>query len=166
MASKVRIIPVKNRLRALLYAPGGVSRDDALGTARQNVESLRRDFVKAIPAEIAALESMLDPDKQSITKDELEAMLRRAGQILTLSGTFGFGMLDLVVKRFCDLVLGMLDKNIDKVAPVAVHLRAMRLVCPGGLALNAMEAERMLKSLDDVQEHLGIGKKPGEPSTS
>ncbi len=164
MEPKVRIIPVKNRLRALLYAPGGVSRDDALGAARQNVESLRRDFVKAIPAEIAALESMLDSDKKTITKDELEAMLRRAGQILTLSGTFGFGMLDLVVKRFCDLALGMLEKNIDKVAPVAVHLRAMRLVCPGGLALNAMEADRMLKSLEDVQAHLGIVPKSPPPA--
>lgn len=162
MESNVRIVPVKNRLRALLYAPGGISRDDALGAARQNVESLRRDFVKAIPAEIAALEGMLDAGKTTITKDELDAMLRRAGQILTLSGTFGFSLLDQVVKRFCDLALGMIEMDIDKVAPVAVHLRAMRLVCPGGVALNVMEAERILKSLEDVQEHLGIGKK-GSP---
>ncbi|GAA0560337.1 hypothetical protein [Rhizomicrobium electricum] len=159
MEPNVRIVPVKNRLRALLYAPGGVSRDEALGAARQNVEMLRRDFVKAIPAEVAALESMIDPAKNTITSGELDAMLLRAGQILTLSGTFGFPLLDQVVKRFCDLALGMLEKNLDMVAPVAVHLRAMRLVCPGGVALNAMEADRMLKSLEDVQAHLGIGKK-------
>jgi hypothetical protein len=158
MEPKVRIIPVKNRLRALLYAPGGISRDEALGVARQNVEALRRDFVKAIPAEIAALEEMIGPDKQTITKEELDAMLIRAGQILTLSGTYGFSLLDQVVKRFCDLALGMIEKDLDMVAPVAVHLRAMRLVCPGGVALNTMEADHILKSLEDVQAHLGIKK--------
>jgi hypothetical protein len=158
----VRIIPVKNRLRALLYAPGGVSRDDALSAARQNVETLRREFVGAIPLEIAALEAMLDvAGKKYVTKDELDAMLLRAGQLLTLSGTFGFDLLDQVVKRFCDLAMGMIEKDIDKAAPVAVHLRAMRLVCPGSVQLNAEDADNMLKSLERVHAHLGIKRLDG-----
>jgi hypothetical protein len=160
---KVRVTPVKSRLRQLLYAPGGMSRQEALGSATQNVEMLREEFVGAIPLEIAALEEILNAaGKKTISKDELDAMLRRAGQLLTLSGTFGFDLLDRVVKRFCDLAMGMAENNLDKTAPIAVHLRAMRLVCPGNPELSAVEADHMLKSLEHVHAHLGIGtaKKP------
>lgn len=160
MVSTVKVIPVKNRLGMLLRAPGGMARDDAVAAAGQNVETLRSVFVKAIPREIAALETILNvAGRTTITKDELEAMLRRAGQILTLSGTFGFGRLDDVVKRFCDLAMGMIDKNIEQTAPVAVHLRAMRLVCPGGgMGLSDTDAEQILKSLERVHAHLGISR--------
>ncbi len=162
MASKVTITPVKNRLRQLLYAPGGMSRDEALGAARQNVEALRGEFVNAIPLEIAALETLLhEAGRKHVSKETLDIMLRRAGQLLTLSGTFGFDLLDEVVKRFCDLAMGMMEKDLDKTAPVAVHLRAMRLVCPGGVALSAEEAGHMLKSLENVHAHLGIKRQDG-----
>jgi hypothetical protein len=161
---EVRIVPVKSRLRQLLYAPGGVSREEALGAATQNVETLRTEFVAAIPLEIAALETILHAaGKTRISGDELDAMLRRAGQLLTLSGTFGFDLLDRVVKRFCDLAMGMKEKNIDKTAPVAVHLRAMRLVCPGGAELGEEEARHMLVSLEHVHAHLGIKHLDGTP---
>jgi hypothetical protein len=153
----VKVTPVKSRLRQLLYAPGGISRNEALSTAGSNVETLRTEFVAAIPLEVAALEAILDASgRKHISKDELDSMLRRAGQILTLSGTFGFDLLDKVVKRFCDLALGMIDKNIDMTAPIQVHLRAMRLVCPGGSPLSAEEAAHMLQSLERVHAHLGI----------
>jgi len=125
MGSTVKVIPVKNRLGMMLDARGGMARDDAVSAAGQNVETLRSVFIKAIPREVAALEAMLNATgRTTITKDELEAMLRRAGQILTLSGTYGFGMLDDVVKRFCDLAMGMIDKNIEQTAPVAVEKKA------------------------------------------
>jgi len=157
MSSMVKIIPVKNRLGQLLHKPGGISRDDAVSAAKGNVETLRGRFVKAIPAEIAALEALLAAaDRKHIGKDELEAMLGRAGQLLTLSGTFGFGQLDEVVKRFCDLAMGMIEKDLDQTEPVAVHLRAMRLVCPGGAAISQTEAAHMLESLERVHRYLGI----------
>lgn len=159
MSSMVKIIPVKNRLGQLLRKPGGISRDDALAAADQNVDTLREEFVAAIPVEIAALEAMLGAaGHKYVTKDDLEAMLRRAGQLLTLSGTFGFTLLDEVVKRFCDLAIGMIDKGIDKGAPVAVHLRTMRLVCPGSTELSKLEAEHVLQSLERVHAHLGIAR--------
>jgi hypothetical protein len=165
MGSLCKITPVKNRLGQLLHKPGGIARDDAVASAGSNVETLRGKFVRAIPKEIAALEAILNvAGRTRISKDELDAMLNRAGQLLTLSGTFGFARLDLVVKRFCDLALGMIDKDIDMVAPVTVHLRAMRLVCPGSAQISDVEVEHMLKSLEGVHAHLGIAT--GEGSTT
>lgn len=157
MASTVKIIPVKNRLGQLLRKPGGIARDEAISAATSNVESLRGRFIKAIPVEISALEGILRATgRENISKDELDAMLQRAGRLLTLSGTFGFALLDDVVKRFCDLAVGMIEKDIESTAPVAVHLRAMRLVCPGGIGMTEADANSMLTNLERVHAHLGI----------
>jgi chemotaxis protein histidine kinase CheA len=157
MSSVVKVIPVKNRLGQMLRKPGGVSRTEAVTAAVQNVDTLREEFVAAIPQEIAALEEMLAAaGRKHVSKDDLDAMLRRAGNLLTLSGTFGFTLLDQVVKRFCDLAVGMMEQGLDQGAAVAVHLRTMRLVCPGGAELSSFEAGHVLDSLEQVHAHLGI----------
>jgi hypothetical protein len=159
MGSCVRIIPVKNRLGQMLHKPGGIGRKEACETAVQNVESLRDEFVGAIPGEIAALEMIVQAGgRQRIPASELDAMLRRAGQLLTLSGTYGYDLLDEVVKRFCDLASGMIERNIEDVAPIDVHLRAMRLVCPGGPELSPEAAENMVSGLEAVRAHYGISR--------
>lgn len=157
MGSCVKIIPVKNRLGQMLQKPGGIGRQEACEAAVQNVESLRDEFVGAIPGEIAALEMIVEAaGRKRMPASELDAMLRRAGQLLTLSGTYGYDLLDQVVKRFCDLASGMIDKNIEDVAPVNVHLRAMRLVCPGAPELPQEAADNMLTGLEAVHAHYGI----------
>lgn len=161
MGSCVRIIPVKNRLGQLLRKPGGIGRKEACEAAVQNVELLRDEFVAAIPGEIAALEMIVEASgRKRMPADELDAMLRRAGQLLTLSGTYGYDLLDQVVKRFCDLAMGMIEKKIEDVAPVNVHLRAMRLVCPGTLELPQEAADNMLSGLEAVHAHYKIKRIP------
>jgi len=161
MGSCVRIIPVKNRLGQMLQKPGGIGREEACETAVKNVESLRDEFVGAIPGEIAALELMVEAaGRKRLPAGELDAMLRRAGQLLTLSGTYGYDLLDQVVKRFCDLASGMIEKNIEDAAPVNVHLRAMRLVCPDSPELPQEAADNMLSGLAAVHAHYGITRIP------
>jgi len=155
----VKVTPVPNRLGTLLRKPGGISRDMALAAAGHNVERLREEFVGAIPGEIAALEELLAAcGAGNVSPDILDAMLRRAGQILTLSGTYGYDPLDTVVKRFCDLAIGMIEKKIGDAAPVGVHLRAMRLVCPGAPELPPDEIADMLAGLSRVHAHYGVGR--------
>lgn len=161
MGSCVKIIPVKNHLGQMLRKPGGIGREEACETAVKNVESLRDEFVGAIPGEVAALELIVEAaGRKRMPASELDAMLRRAGQLLTLSGTYGYDLLDQVVKRFCDLAIGMIEKNIEDVAPVNVHLRAMRLVCPGAPELPQQAADYMLEGLAAVHAHYGIAKIP------
>ena len=157
MGKSCKIIPVKNRLGQLLKLPGGVARAEAVEAAGKAVETLRDEYVNAIPGEIGALEAIVAAaGRKHIPASELEAMLDRAGHVLTLSGTFGYDLLDEVVKRFCDLATGMIEKNIGDVAPVSVHLRAMRLVCPGGQELDEGTADHMLGGLEKVHAHYGI----------
>jgi len=157
MGKSCKVTPVKNRLGQLLRLPGGIARDEAVEAAGQAVETLRDEYVNAIPGEIGALEAVVAAaGRRKLPPQELQAMLDRAGHLLTLSGTFGYTLLDEVVKRFCDLTSGMIEKDIGDVAPVSVHLRAMRLVCPGGRSLEEGEADNMLKGLELVHAHYGI----------
>ena len=50
---------VKNGLGELLKRPGGIGREQALADADVNVESLRSEYVKAVPGEIEALETVI-----------------------------------------------------------------------------------------------------------
>jgi len=157
MGKSCKVIPVKNRLGQLLRLPGGVARDEAVEAAGKGIETLREDYIKAIPGEIGALEAIVAAaGRRQIPISQLKAMLDRAGHLLTLSGTFGYDLLDEVVKRFCDLATGMIEKDITDVAPVAVHLRAMRLVCPGGSELEEAQSDHMLSELERVHAHYGI----------
>ena len=157
MGKSCKIIPVKNRLGQLMKLPGGVAREEAVAAAGVAVETLREEYISAVPGEIGALEAIVAASgRKRIPAHELEAMLDRAGHLLTLSGTYGYDLLDEVVKRFCDLATGMIENNIGDVAPVNVHLRAMRLVCPGGAELDEGAASQMLGGLEKVHSHYGI----------
>lgn len=169
-APAFKVTKIPNNLGKKLQRPGGILRDQALKDAGERVENLREQFVGAIPGEIAALEAILANCGAKVPPEGLDAMVCRAGQILTLSGTFGLDLLDTVVKYFCDLAVGMIEKNIDHVAPVSLHLRAMRLVCPGGTEFSQAEVDHMLAGLTRVHAHYGIAhlseakaSEPGEP---
>jgi hypothetical protein len=156
MSQGCKTIRVKNRLGELLRRPGGIRRTEAIESASEAVETLRKDYVSSIPDEIGALEAIAAGSKGKLSARDIDAMLNHAGRLLTLSGTFGYELLDRVVKRFCDFAGDMVEKEIYDVAPVDVHLRAMRLVCPGAAELSEDEAADMLKGLEKVHKHYGI----------
>ena len=147
-----KIVHVKNRLTELIHLPGGISREEAVVTAIKHVESLRDDYVKLIPGEIAALEAIVG-DGGEISAPEIERLLDRAARLLSLSGTFGYSLLDAVVKCFCDLGMLMIKYGITSAAPLEVHLRAMRLVCPGSPALAEAETKDILEELAKIHAH-------------
>jgi hypothetical protein len=166
MSGGCKTIRVKNRLGELMRRPGGIRRTQAIKSASQAVETLREVYVNSIPGEIGELEAIAVGGKGRLSAEDINAMLDRAGRLLTLSGTFGYELLDRVVKRFCDFAGAMVEKNIDDVAPIDVHLRAMRLVCPGAADLSEDEADNMLKGLEKVHKHYGIdGPKPEVPKS-
>ena len=157
IAADFKLYRVKNQLGELMRRPGGVSREQAVGEANKGIESLREGYVKAIPVEIAELEEMVAANRSDeISADEIGRLLSRASRLLTLSGTFGYDLLDGVVKRFCDLGLGMIEKGITSVAPIEVHLRAMRLVSPDSVPLAREEAQELLDELSRVHAHFEL----------
>ncbi|HEY0282428.1 MAG TPA: hypothetical protein VGC27_07385 [Rhizomicrobium sp.] len=165
---KCKIVRVKNRLAGILRSPGGISRTEAVTAATASIESLREEYVKLIPLEIAALETIVaEAGADEIDARDIERLLDRAGRLLTLSGTFGYSLLDAVAKCFCDLAAGMIEKGITCTGPITVHLRAMRLVCPGSPALAEAESRGILDELLKIHAHFGLtphGREDAFPS--
>jgi hypothetical protein len=155
--AKCITIRTKNRLGELLRRPGGIDREQAIAVALEHVESLRDDYVKAIPGEIEALEAIIaGVGSKEISAREIQELLDCADRLLVLSGTFGYPMLDAVVKRFCDLGIVMIEKGITSVEPLEVHLRAMWLVCPQLSNATDMEARNVLTELSKIHAHFKV----------
>jgi hypothetical protein len=152
--SGCKIIRVKNLLGELLSIPGGIGREEAIAEAMRLIEELREEYEKAIPVEITSLEDIVALFGKTVTSRQLAMILDAVDPLLTLSGTFGPAILDAVVKRFCDLCAGMMEKNITAVAPLRVHLRAMRLVWKSDLSKEA--ADEILGELTRIHTHYGI----------
>lgn len=152
--SGCKIIRVKNLLGEMLHAPGGISRDEAIHEAQQLIEELREECERAVPVEITRLEDMVVKAGARISRFQLLDILGQVDPLLTLSGTFGSETLDAVVKRFCDLCAGMVEKDITDTAPLMVHVRAMRLVFKA--ELNEQDAAAILEELSRIHAHYGI----------
>jgi hypothetical protein len=149
-----RIIRVRNELGERLSRPGGISRDKAVAEAGKRVETLRNPCEEAIAADIACLEKIVAEAGAEIGVRGLEQALDVAGQLLTLSGTFGFPLLDAVAERFCDLCSGMQERALTATAPLKVHISAMRLVWKSGL--DAAQAALILDELSRIHAYYGL----------
>lgn len=159
--SGCKIIRVKNILGELLHTPGGISRDEAIQEAQTLIEELREECEKAVPVEITRLEALVSGAGETITMAQLSEILDQVDPLLTLSGTFGSELLDAVVKKFCDLALGMRDKAITTTAPLKVHLSAMRLVYK--TELGEADGAAILAELSRIHTHYGIAQAAPEP---
>ena len=86
----------------------------------------------------------------------MSTILRYADQIVTLAGTFGYQSLDLATRSLCDVTDGLLGAGIDDVAPIAVHVQAMRLMAPGAPALSPPETANVLGELARILTHFEL----------
>jgi|WetSurMetagenome_2_1015567.scaffolds.fasta_scaffold763747_1 hypothetical protein len=149
-----RIIRVRNELGERLSRPGGINRDKAVAEAGKRVETLRIPCEEAITHDIACLEKIVAEAGAEIGARGLEQALDAAARLLTLSGTFGFPLLDAVAERFCDLCSGMQERAITVTAPLRVHISAMRLVWKTGL--DGAQAALILDELSRIHAYYGL----------
>lgn len=143
---KWKITHVRNHLGDLLASEGGILRDDALSEAVRLVEMERETSKADIGGVIASFEAWLQASangNRRVSEADMRSMLQQAGSLLVLTGTFGFDVLDAIAKSFCDLLSGMILKDMHAIEPVAVHIQAMRLFAPGVAALSDDEAGRI-----------------------
>jgi len=104
------------------------------------------------------------------SKAQMEALLRHGDRIVTLAGSFGYARLEAAGKGLCDVTAGMMAAGLQQTAPVAVHLRAIELLAPGGAEPAPEVVETVFRELDRMAAHLGVAARTGEvnagPSTA
>ena len=154
---KFKSIRIRNRLGEKLGVAGGISREEAVKASICNVERLRNGYVEAIPGELGRLEEIAGPPGKVLTESDLNALLARAGRLLTLAGTFGYEALDNAVKSLCSLCASMIENRNTDSAPVHVHIRAMHLLAPGGAAYAKPDMVAiLLAQLARIHAFLGV----------
>lgn len=144
----------KIRLQELLGRPGGISRDDALKAAIENVRAISGEGDKVIEAAIVKIEGIsAASQKGTLSREQLTDVLEQADQIVTLAGTFGYASLDRATRALCDVVDGLLQGNLDHAAPVMVHAKALRFFAPSGAARSEAETQSVLSELDKIRAY-------------
>ena len=83
------------RLSEMVKRAGGISRDDAVEGAMQQMESLRGESDNVIEATIAALETIGQAalKKGKCSREQMHEILQHGDQLVTLAGTFGYARL-------------------------------------------------------------------------
>jgi hypothetical protein len=146
------------RFAELAARGGGITRTAAIDGALKGIESSRADSDGIIAESIAAIETIVYAPHvgDSLSGEKMRDILRHADQIVTLAGMFNYGQLDTAARSLCDLTDGMLNAGLFEVAPVSVHVRALRLVAPGAAVLEPDEAGRIFAGLQKVLAHFQI----------
>ena len=148
----------KTRLSELVQRAGGISRDDAVEGAMQQMESLRGESDDVIETTIAALEAIGQAalKKGKCSPEQMREILQHGDQMVTLAGTFGYGPLGIASRSLCDMADGLIHAGSDDVAPILVHVQAIRMMAPRSAALPPEAVDKVLAELTRVLTHFNF----------
>jgi hypothetical protein len=148
----------KIRLSELVGRFGGVSRDEAIAQAKQELAAARSQGDDVIENSIKALEAIVfapaEPSRYS--EAQLKQILVLCDQIVTLAGTFDYLALDQTTRSLCDVADGLLRTKRADIASIHVHMRAMQMVNPKAPALSEEQIKMMLAELRKILSHHGF----------
>jgi hypothetical protein len=153
MAVNKKIYFPKLRLTEKVMAAGGVTRDDAVAAAIQNVQSISAEGDAVMVASIQAIEKIVTGSGGKLDALTLNEILVHADQVFTLAGTFGYDYLDRATRSLCDTIDCLQMADLTDLAPVAVHADAMRLFAPKKGGPEGAAAEGVLAELARVQAY-------------
>jgi len=134
----------------MLNRPGGISREEALAAAIENLRSISGEGDQQIEEAINQIEAIAF-QRTELSARDLKAILDLADQIVTLAGTFGYSYLDRATKNLCDIADGLLQAGRNDAAPILVHARAVRLFSPSASKLTEEEADKVLSELEKIK---------------
>jgi hypothetical protein len=144
----------ETRLAKLAARPGGLMRDIAIENAMQAVEAMRGEGDEAIRHEMDAIDKVMTGiQNNKIPAAAMKQILHHADLIVTFSATFGYEALARCMRSLCDVADGLLNGGLEDAAPIAVHVRSMRLLAPGSATLSAQQAEVVLGELAKILTH-------------
>jgi hypothetical protein len=130
---------------------GGITRENAVEAAMDNMRAMSGEADYNIEAAIQALEVVVKAAVGGkFSPEQLRTVLEQTDQVVTMAGTFGYDALDRASRSLCDIADGLLRAGRMEAAPVAVHVRAMRLFSPLCTLPPIEECERILSELAKI----------------
>ena len=126
--SGAREFAVETDFQKKVRRPGGVTRHQAIGRARAQIDTLKTEFTDWLTEELNRLQSAIQlvevyPDNETL----LEDAFRSGCQLRDVGTTMGYGLVTFVASRLCevlDTVRGGAGYDKDL---VSCHLDALQL---------------------------------------
>lgn len=147
----------KTRLSELAARSGGVTRDKAVEEALKSIDNLRDHAIATIDSATQDIQAIVYSAKDgTIAADDMQKILRGADSIVTMAATFGMSALENIGKSLCDVTAGLIAGDMGDMAPIAVHVQAIRLAAPNKPEIAEAEAARVLGELGKVRAHYGF----------
>lgn len=152
---------VKTRLSKLVRRTGGKSRAEAISAATRNILVARDGYIETIEQQIDLIERTASSDAP--VNDRLRLLNYLSNNLITLAGTFEFNALAEACMRLCDLTAAFLEGERWEAAPIAVHVRTIRVLAPR--SVETVDPATLLAGLRDLLAHYEIAAGPGFTSS-
>jgi hypothetical protein len=144
--SKAKITNPRSTLSNFAARGGGVSRDDAVRQAEEEIEAQGDEAAAEINAHLAAIAEILKGVTGGhIAGEPLKTLTARADTIVTIAGTFGLAHLEEAAKSLCHVVAQAEQLSALRIEPIRAHVDAMRLFAHARMA--DADAETLLAQL-------------------
>ncbi|HEY0105062.1 MAG TPA: hypothetical protein VGB91_03190 [Rhizomicrobium sp.] len=158
MSTPIRTFFPRTRLSELAARAGGMPRDLAIESAKASLETMRGESTLEIARSIGELEKIVAAPAAAakLGRGQLTSVLRVTDQIVSLAGMFDLTGLDVAARSLCDVADGLLNRGMDDLEPVAVHVQALRLMASSGAALPPEGVATILGELAKVVAHFNF----------
>lgn len=100
------LIPVHTRFHSLALRPGGVSREQAIGSAERVLDTMQPQFAEWLDRELRLLILAIPPEQDEITNKDpwLESAYLHARAVRDVGATMGFELLTFAANNLCDII--------------------------------------------------------------
>ena len=156
MTMIARFLKKKSHLSELVDQFGGLSREEAVQAATQNLEDMRAESDQAIVSAIGQLETLVMGAAERSDAELTKQVLPLCDRIVTLAGTFGYAALDKAARSLCDLLDDLSSQVKSDPASVRVHVQTMRMFAPGATPLGEQRTAVLLFELHKLLEFHGL----------
>lgn len=137
----------ENRLRALLTRPGGMTREEALAGAAEQLEECRPEAAMMAAEALAEIESIIaNASSGELSRDQVYAVLQHTERLSSIAATFDWKPMARVTSSLGELGMSFLDAPQRPAHPIAVHVRAARWAADN-MALSEEQAAPVLDGL-------------------
>lgn len=143
-----------NRLGALVLNKGGKTRSHAVADAAVLIEAGRGNAESGIIDAIGAMEDAVEAAQGAqITTEQLHEIFSMTDRIVTLADAYELRHVNAVAQSLGGLISVLLESPARAADPIKVHVRAARLLAPGGPKLDDAATQSVLSELARVRDH-------------
>jgi hypothetical protein len=148
----------ENKLSKLLKTPGGTPVVEAVAAAQQGLLGLQDDCLADLSQMLIEAEGAAAKAGAGFDADLVEQLYGRVSAAIGVPTACGMEPVDTALISLSDLLDNLQERAVWDAEPVAVHLRAIRLMLNVAEARQGVAAQGLLDGLRQVSQRFAAGQ--------